>query len=246
MTTTKIKELIEIRNNEIEYQIKDIKDVYGIDVTNEILENIVIFSLNAIEYYNKKYNAYTGNEYEQLYYFGDDFYNISNYKYNLLNSTNYTNKKYVEFIKSIDNKQLLNTISFIFNIIQIQIETLESKNINIEYKTNEINYNLLSIKDELELNLPTDEMILFLIYYYKNNKCKNITEVIKNDIKLNLNSLNSGICPLLEDIYFNYISNYELTNMKSEYYLELLEENNETYNKELHKRLLEDIKDIDI
>lgn len=247
MNIAEIKKIVRIRNKEIEFQIKDIENIYNIEITNELLENIIIFSLNSIKYYNEKYNAYKlENEYEQLYCFGDDFSNLSNYNYNLLNSANYNNKEYKNFIKSIDNKQVLNTISFIFSIIQIQIEIFKNKIINIKYNTREVNYNTIHEKDTLKLNLPIDEMILFLIYYYKNNKHKNVMKTITKDIQINLDLLKIGRCLLIEDIYFNYIDNYEITNMKSEYYLELLESNNESYNKQLHERLLKDIKGLNI
>lgn len=120
MDIIEIKNLIEIRNKGIENQIKDIKNMYNIEITNKLLENTVVYSLNAIKYYNNKYNYFIGKEYEQLYLFGYKLYSIRNYNYNLLNSANYTNKQYTIFINKLDKELITKIISDIFIIIQIE------------------------------------------------------------------------------------------------------------------------------
>lgn len=240
MKIEKIKELVSIRNNKIEEQIRDIKKVYNIDVTNELLEQLVVYSLNAVKYYNEKYNCFSGNEYEQLFIFADDVYNTCKYKYNLLTSAN-LNNNYLNFCNTLNNN--ISLISEIFTIIQIQIMEVTQKE-NYVRKERKINKLKINKNEMINLNLPFHEKTLLLTYFYlspnKNEKIENIVKLIKN----NLESVKNGSCELFEKIFFNFADCYEKTNMRSEFYLEILCQNEDNYNYELHKKLLESLKEI--
>lgn len=236
MTAQEIKSLVIIRNEEINNEIKNIKELYNIEVTDELLEQLVQFSLNAIDYYNKKYNYFKGDKYEQLYLFSDDFYNATRYNYNLLVSANYKNKNYIKLANIFNN---INTISALYNIIQMQIITITEKE-NYTKKETEINTQSINKSEILNLDLPFHEKTLLSIYLYlnKTNDIKEIKKTIENKIEL----IKIGSCEIFEEIFFNFAKSYEKTNMKSEFYLEILEQNDENYNYELHKNALDILK----
>ena len=99
------------------------------------------------------------------------------------------------------------------------------------------------IDNKIIVNFPTNETILYLIYYYLNkDKNCNIQKII-DDIQKNIQSLKFGWCNLFENIYFNFVDYYEITNMKSEYFLEILEQNDANYNLILHQNVLNYIKE---
>ena len=246
MTQEEIKNLILIDNEDINNEIKNIKDFYNININNELLENLVKFSLKSIDYYNKKYNYFSGNDYEKLFLFADEFYNASRYKYNLLSSANYQNENYIDFLSLFENNQTLEKLSNIFNIIQMQIIMHEHKE-NFLFKIKKpIDKSKLSTKEIIDLDLPFNENTLLLTYFYlyqdeDNNKT---FEIINEKIQDNLNLIKIGICYLFEDIYFNFTDYYEKTNMKSGFYLEILEQNNLDYNYQLHKTVLDIVKEM--
>ena len=124
MTETEITKLVQIRNDEIDYQIKDIKNVYNIKVTDELLEEFVIFLLDAIKYYNEKYNYFTNDSYESLYIFCIKQSNY--YHYNILTSALYKNNKYIDFKNQtkLNNDKLYKFYINIRNIICEQIFVL--------------------------------------------------------------------------------------------------------------------------
>ena len=236
MTAQEIKSLVIIRNEEINNEIKNIKELYNIEVTDELLEQLVQFSLNAINYYNEKYNSFGQNKYESLFLFCDDFYNAIRYNYNLLISANYRNENYTKFANTLNN---INTISALYNIIQMQIIATTQKENYIRKKV-EVNTLKINKSEILNLDLPFHEKTLLSIYLYlnKTNDIKEIKKTIENKMEL----IKIGSCEIFEEIFFNFAKSYEKTNMKSEFYLEILEQNDENYNYELHKNALDILK----
>lgn len=246
MIATEITKIVQIRNDEINYQIKDVENTYNIKVTNELLKDVVTFSLNAIKYYNKKYNYFTGDEYEQLYLFGYKLYSIRNYNYNLLNSANYTNDYYSNFISNFDNELLSRILSDIFIIIQMQIEEITNRNNYTNKKNKKINMQKITDKNIVTLNLPIVEKELLLSYIYLNyNENINVClESIQKYISDNLNLIKFGICTLIEDICFNFTEISEKTNLNAKYYFEELLNTNTNYNYSKHLNVLKYIAEV--
>lgn len=231
MTQNEINNLIKIRNQDINIQIEEIKKIYDIDITNDLLNELINYSNNAILYYNNKYNCFKGDDYEKLYYFIDKFNCAQIYNYNLLNINNCN--QYHKFLKNIHKD---NIISNIYTIIQEQIEIKKNKNILILNNNTNINYSIIKQHDNINIDLPIEQYILFLVYYYINDS--NTIESIKQSISYNIEMLKNNRCELFENIFFNYVDCLQKTNFKSELYFDLLREHDELYNAKLHYQLL--------
>lgn len=232
MTTQEIKNLVLIRNEEINNEIKNIKKLYNIEVTDELLEQLVQFSLNAIEYYNEKYNYFTDNNYESLYLF---FIKQSNYyHYNILNSALYKNLNYISFKNKLNltDELLYKFYISLGDIIceQISIKTNKNTYIKIDNNTNETE---IEFKNFKHINLPYQEKCLLIsyLYYYNNNKNKIIQTINKE-----LPNIKDHFV-LLEEFLFNYDNIYLKTNSNIELYFEsimglnnIVEKNIENHN----------------
>lgn len=235
MNVEEIKTLVQIRNNKIEIEIKHIKDIYNIEITSELLENIVKFSLEAILYYNRKYNYFTNNIYESLYIF---YIKQSNYyHYNILTSALYKNNKYIDFksMLNLNNNQLYDFYINIGNIICEQIFILTQKNTYIK-KCNNNKYPEKEFKCFKNIQLPYSEKCLLVSYLYYYNEDKNmIIDLLKKEL-LDINNH----CDFLEEFLFNYNYIYNITNSNIELYFESIlnsKDITET-NKKVHQNIL--------
>lgn len=104
----------------------------------------------------------------------------------------------------------------------------------------------ITIKDIVTLNLPIVESELLLSYIYLNyNKDFNVClQTIQRYISKNLNLIKLGICPLIEDICFNFAEISEKTNLNAKYYYEELLNNSTNYNYKIHLNILKYISEI--
>ena len=220
MIATEIKKIVQIRNDEIDDEIKNIKNIYNICVTNELLEKFVIFSLEAINYYNKKYNYFTGDEYGQLYIFYIKQFNY--YSYNILTSALYENKKYMKFKNEInlDDNQIYKLYIKLGNIIMSQITNITNRN---NYKENIIHEDIqLEMNKFKNIELPYQEKCLLISYlYYFNGNIQMIKEKIKEDL-LNITYYYN----FLEEYIFKYKEVYKKTNAYIDFYFKSIQNNN--------------------
>ena len=138
-------------------------------------------------------------------------------------------------------------MSNIYNVIKFQILKITQKE-NYIYKTIEIDKAKIKTKENLNLDLPFHEKTLLLTYFYLNqfttNEINKKLEEIENNIEKNLNLIKNGSCKLFEYIFFNFKKCYELSNMYSKFYFEILERNEKGYNYKLHKQLLKILKEM--
>ena len=235
MTVTEIKNLAQIRNDEIETEIKNIKNIYNIEVTNELIEKFIMFSLNAIEYYNEKYNYFTNNSYESLYMFCIKQSNY--YHYNILTSALYKNNKYIEFknLTKLNNDELYKFYINIGNIICEQIFVITNKNTYIKKYNNEILIEK-EFKSFRTIQLPYSERCLLIsyLYYYNENK-KVIIDLLQKEL-LDIDNH----CDFLEAFLFNYNYIYSITNSNIELYFESILNSNDITktNKKIHESIL--------
>lgn len=240
MTLQKIKELSIIKTEEIQNKIKNIKEIYNIEITDELLEKFIKFSLNAIDYYNKKYNCFEGDEYSQLYLF---YIKQSNYyHYNILNVALYNDSEYIPFKNKLNlNDDLLYNFYIILGDIicdQISIKTNKNTYVNL---LNNNNINDIKIENFKNIKLPYQEKTLLVSYIYYYNKDQNkIIEAIKKEL---INFKNHFT--LLEEFLFNYNNIYLKTNSNIELYFESMISLNNIVEKNIenHKNILKYLED---